>query len=80
MYSRRELIRIGAHKAALRCAITERRVRCVAVAVHISRPLVWLNRAQNLLRRVAMFVSFAAVPLGVALFKRTAHDNQGAAR
>ncbi len=70
MYPAQELIRLEAHKAALRRRITRHRAQCVEAASHVARPLAWLDRALAFWRRLSPFAQYAAVPLGF-LVKRT---------
>jgi hypothetical protein len=70
MYPRRELIRLGVHKAALRRRIARHRAECVEAAARVAQPLEWLDRALAFWRRVSPFAMIAAVPLGF-LIKRT---------
>jgi hypothetical protein len=62
MYPQAELIRLAARKAALRRDIAARRAQCAGAAATLARPLLWLDRATDLARRLA---PFAAVPLGL---------------
>ncbi len=64
MYPQRELIRLAAHKAALRRAIADRRTQCAAVATAVLQPLAWLDRMLVFWRRLAPFAMGAAVPVG----------------
>ena len=63
MYPDRELIRLAAHKAALRRDIALRRAQCIVAAARIARPLAWLDRVMIFWRRLSPFAKFAAVPL-----------------
>lgn len=74
MYPRRELIRLGVHKAALRRRIARHRADCVASAAAVAQPLEWLDRAVAFWRRLSPFAMIAAVPLGF-LIKRTRSPN-----
>ena len=67
MYPQRELIRLAAHKVALRRDITVRRTQCVEAAAALARPFAWLDRALGLAQRVAPFV---AVPLGLLVARK----------
>ncbi len=62
MHPQRELNRLAARKAALRCDIATRRAQCAEAAAALARPFAWLDRALVLVRRLAPFV---AVPLGL---------------
>ena len=66
MYTRKELIRLGAHKTALRRRISVRRVQCAEAAARVVRPLAWMDRALALWRRISPVAKFAAVPLALA--------------
>ncbi len=70
MYPRRELTRLGVHKAALRRRLARHRAECVEAAVVVTQPLQWLDQALALWRRVSPIAMIAAVPLGF-LIKRT---------
>ncbi len=71
MYTERELIRLAAHKHALRLRITRRRTECAVALAGVGQPLQWLDRMLALWRRVSPLMKFAAVPLGF-LLKRSA--------
>jgi hypothetical protein len=45
MYPQSALILLTARKDALRREIAERREQCATVAVRVTQPLVWLDRA-----------------------------------
>ena len=64
MYPDRELIRLAAHKAALRRDIVLRRAQCVEAAARVAQPLELLDRMLALWRRYAALAQIAAVPLG----------------
>ncbi len=71
MYPQRELIRLAAHKAALRRDITLRRAQCAEAAAALARPLAWLDRALAFARRLTPVAALVALPLG-CLVTRTA--------
>jgi len=71
MYADRELIRLDAHKAAIRRRIARRRHECGAAAARVLQPLAWVDRLAGLARRFSPWASLAAVPLGF-LLKRAA--------
>jgi hypothetical protein len=70
MYPNQELIRLAAHKVALRRKITLRRVQCATAAAGAAQPLAWLDRLLAFWRRLAPFAPFAAVPLGFLIRRR----------
>jgi hypothetical protein len=66
MYSERELIRLSAHKAALRRRIARHRRACVTAATRVAQPLAWVDRLRVFWRRFAPYAPLlAAVPLGL---------------
>jgi len=65
MYPDGELIRLAAHKAALRGHIRRHRAQCVAAATRVTQPLAWLDRVVAFWRRLSPFAQLAAVPLGL---------------
>ncbi len=65
MYPQSELIRLAARKAALRQVIARRRIACAAAAARATRPVLWLDRAVALWRKVSPFGRLAAIPLAV---------------
>jgi hypothetical protein len=67
VYSHRELIRLGVHKAALRRRIARQRTECAVAAARVLQPVAWLDRMLALWRRLAPFAPLAAVPLGFLL-------------
>ena len=71
MYPQRELIRLEAHKAALRRRIVRRRTECVVTTTRLLQPVAWLDRMIAFGRQLIPWAPFAAVPLGF-LFKRAA--------
>lgn len=71
MYPDRELIRLDAHKTAIRRRIARRRHECVVAAARVLQPLAWADRLVGLVQRLSPFAALAAVPLGF-LFKRAA--------
>lgn len=64
MFPQRELIRLAAHKAALRKRIGLRRAQCVAAAAGVAQPLAWIDQMLAFWRRLKPITQFAAVPLG----------------
>ena len=64
MYPQRELIRLAAHKAALRRGIAFRRAQCAEAAARLAQPLAWLDRMRAFWRRLAPLAPLAALPLG----------------
>lgn len=69
MHPERELTRLAAYKTSLRRRLGRRRAECAAAALHATRPLVWMDRALAVCRRVAPLLKLAAVPLGLALIR-----------
>lgn len=67
MYPERELIRLAAHKAALRGRICARRVECADAFAGLLRPLAWVDRALALGRKLGPFARLAAIPLTLLL-------------
>lgn len=65
MYPRPELIRLAAHKAALRRNIALRRTQCAVAAARLAQPIAWLDRALAFWRRLSPLTRMAAVPLGL---------------
>ena len=65
MYPQPELIRLAAHKAALRRDIALRRAQCVSAAAQIARPLAWLDQAVALWRKISPVAKLAAIPLAI---------------
>lgn len=65
MYPQSELIQLAARKAELRRVIARRRIDCAAATAHAMRPLVWLDRAVALWRKITPFGRLAAIPLAV---------------
>jgi hypothetical protein len=76
MYTQGELIRLDAHKAALRRRIAHHRVACAVVASRLLQPVVWLDRMLVLWRRFAPFAPLAALPLSL-LLRRTPTPRTG---
>jgi hypothetical protein len=72
MHSDRELIRLAAHKAALRHHIGLHRTSCVQAATRVLQPVAWLDRMLGFWRRLSPFAKFAAVPLGLLLKRSSA--------
>ena len=64
MYPTRELIRLAAHKAALRRDIAIHRAECAEAAAELARPFEWLDRALAWWRKVSPIAKLAAIPLG----------------
>lgn len=71
MYTERELIRLAAHKQALRQRIARRRTECAVAIVGVGQPLMWLDRMLSAWHRFSPLMRVAAVPLGF-LLKRSA--------
>ena len=67
MYPDRELIRLAAHKAALRRSIGFHRIQCVQAAARLAQPLHWLDRALAFWRRLPTLARVAAIPLGLVV-------------
>ncbi len=66
MYPKCELIRLGAHKVALRQRIDSGRVACAAAATQALRPVRWLDNVMALWKQVAagaLPLSFVAAQL-----------------
>jgi len=71
MYTERELIRLAAHKHALRLRITRRRTECAVAIAGVGQPLMWVDRMLAAWHRFSPLMRIAAVPLGF-LLKRSA--------
>ena len=67
MYPSGELSNLARRKAVLQARISLDRLRCVALAAEVARPINWLDRALNQLRKISPIVKLAAVPLGLLL-------------
>jgi hypothetical protein len=65
MYPERELTWLAIRKDALRLRIRLHRIQCAQDLGRISRPLEWLDRAREFLRRIQPVALFAAVPIGI---------------
>ena len=63
MYPQSELIRLAAHKTMLRRVIARRRVECAAAAAGATQPLVWLDKALSLWRKISPVAQLAVIPL-----------------
>ena len=72
MYPHQELIRLGAHKAALRRRITLRRDACVSAAARATRPVAWLDGVLGVWRRLPPLARYAVIPLGLWLRRSAA--------
>jgi hypothetical protein len=57
MFESRRLIELAARKAALRGAIATRRRECAEAARLALRPLVWIDQARAVWRRLAPWVA-----------------------
>lgn len=64
MYPQSELIGLARHKAAVRRRIARHRAELAEAAGEAARPLVWLDRALALWRRMSPLALLAALPLG----------------
>jgi hypothetical protein len=67
MYPDGELARLAAYKAALRLRIGTRRVECTVAIAGVERPLIWVDRAIALWRRIGPFAKLAAIPAALLL-------------
>lgn len=67
MYPHKELIALGAREAALRQRIAVRRWECAAAASRVARPLAWLDRMLERLRRLSPLAKVALIPLALLL-------------
>jgi hypothetical protein len=65
MYPERELKQLADRKAVLMMRIGMRRVQCAEAAARVARPLGWLDRAREFLRRIQPLAAIAAVPIGI---------------
>ena len=65
MYPQRELIRLAAHKTAVRRCIAVHRLECVVAVTRVARPFAWLDRVMGFWRQLSPFAQLAALPLGV---------------
>jgi len=79
MYPQGELTGLERAKAGLRQKIARHRADCTEAAARASRPLVWIDTAWSLWRRLAPLVKLAALPLG-AVFTRAAASRPGVLR
>jgi len=70
MYPHGELAGLEVYKAALRQRIAARRVECAVAAAGAVRPLIWLDRAVVLWRKIRPLARLATIPLAL-LLKRT---------
>jgi len=66
MYSRRELTRLGLHKAVLRQRIGHSREQWAEAAAAAARPVAWLDRVVALWRRFSPVAKSVAGPLALA--------------
>lgn len=64
MYPQGELIELARAKADLRQVIARHRADCAEAATRATRPLVWIDTAWSLWRRLAPLVKLAVLPLG----------------
>lgn len=64
MYPQPELIRLAAHKAALRRSLARHRAASATAAIRVAEPLEHLDRILAAGRRLAPFAPLLAVPLG----------------
>lgn len=69
MYPREELRELARRKAQLQQRIAARREQCAAAAICVTRPLVWLDQALEMWRRIPPFARLAALPLGRFLLR-----------
>ncbi|MDI1336319.1 MAG: hypothetical protein PSU94_09080 [Lacunisphaera sp.] len=67
MYQQSELTRLAGQKTALRRVIAVRRVQCAAAADRATQPLVWLDNAMALWRKIPPLAKLVTIPLAVAL-------------
>lgn len=67
MYPDRELIRLGAHKAALRRRIARSRVQNATAVARLAQPFAWLERAVAFVLRITANSSSAVVPVGLLM-------------
>jgi len=79
MYPQGELTGLDQAKAGLRQKIARRRADCAEAAARATRPLVWIDTAWSLWRRLAPLVKLAALPLG-AVAARTVIPRLGIIR
>lgn len=64
MYPDKELIRLANHKLALRRRIMIHRAQCMEAAIHLARPVEWVDRLLAVWRQISPVARIAAVPLG----------------
>jgi hypothetical protein len=67
MYPTGELNTLALRKAAVRARILRDRLRCVAFAAEVARPINWLDRALIQWRKISPVAKLAALPLGLLL-------------
>lgn len=76
MYPHGELARLEEYKAALQHRIAARRLECAVAAAGAVRPLIWLDRAVVLWRKIRPLARLATIPLAL-LLKRTLLPRSG---
>jgi hypothetical protein len=79
MYPQGELTELSRAKAGLRQRIACRRADCAEAATRAVRPLVWIDTAWGLWRRLAPLMKLVALPLG-AVAARAAVSRPGMLR
>ena len=67
MYPTAELTELARRKAMLHARISGDRLRCVALADEVARPLDWLDRVIAQWCRIPPMAKVAALPLGLLL-------------
>src|SRR4051812_38774818 len=65
MYPSAELNNLARRKAVLLARISLDRLRCVALAAEVARPINWLDRALIQWRKISPIAKLAALPLGL---------------
>lgn len=70
MYPAEELARLENRKIAVRRNIVRHRSECAEAAVHLARPIAWLDRAIALGRRIQPLLRYLALPLGLFATRR----------
>lgn len=77
MYPRQSLIRLAAHKAALRREIALQRAECVATTREVARPLAWVDRAVAVVQEIPPLARAGLAVMGLwvrrAALQRLSH-------
>lgn len=77
MYADRELAELASRKVVLQARITVRRMECQLAAMHIARPLAFIDRVWARWKQLSPWVKMLGLPLGFVAVRKLTRGRGG---